>query len=38
MGDFSTKGVDKSKHQVRKQMDDLMAVARRQIMDEMSGS
>ena len=38
MGDFSTKGVDKSEHQVRKQMDDLMDVARRQIMEEISGA
>ena len=38
LGDFTAKGVDKSEHQVRRQMDDLMAEARRQIMDEVEGS
>ena len=38
MADLSTKGVDKSEHQVRKQMDDLMVVARRQIKEEIAGS
>jgi len=37
-GDLSAKGVDKTEHQVRKQMDDLMATARRQIMDEIAGN
>jgi hypothetical protein len=36
-GDLSAKGVDKSQHQVRKQMDELMDVARRQIMEEVTG-
>jgi len=36
-GDFSAKGVDKSQHQVRKHMDELMDVARRQIMEEVTG-
>jgi hypothetical protein len=36
-GDLSAKGVDKSEHQVRKQMDELMDVARRQIMEEVTG-
>lgn len=36
-GDLSAKGVDKSQHQVRKHMDELMDVARRQIMDEVAG-
>ena len=37
-GDLSTKGVDKNPHQVRKQMDELMVEARRQVMEEVSGS
>jgi len=37
-GDLSAKGVDKSEHQVRKHMDELMDVARRQIMEEVTGS
>ncbi|HUT51306.1 MAG TPA: DUF1476 domain-containing protein [Alphaproteobacteria bacterium] len=37
LGDLSAKGVDKSRPQVRKQMDDLMEVARRQIMEEVTG-
>jgi hypothetical protein len=36
-GDLSAKGVDKSEHQVRKRMDELMVEARRQIMDEVEG-
>lgn len=32
--DLQAKGVDKSEHQVRKQMDELMTVARDQIMQE----
>jgi len=36
-GDLSAKGADKSEHQVRKHMDELMDVARRQIMEEVSG-
>ena len=35
LGDFEAKGVDKSEHQVRKRMDELMDDARRQIMEEM---
>lgn len=34
MADLTAKGVDKSEHQVRKRMDELMVEARRQIMDE----
>lgn len=33
-GDLQAKGVDKSEHQVRRQMDDLMATARQQILTE----
>ncbi len=36
-GDLQAKGVEKSEHQVRKQMDELMEVARRQIMEEVKG-
>lgn len=34
LGDLTDKGVEKSEHQVRKQMDDLMAEAKDQIMKE----
>ena len=34
-GDLKAKGVDKSEHQVRRRMDELMDEARRQIMEEM---
>lgn len=34
-GDLQAKSVDKSEHQVRKRMDELMDEARRQIMEEM---
>ncbi len=33
-GDFQGKGVDKSEHQLRRQMEDLMATAKDQIMKE----
>lgn len=33
-GDLINKGIEKSEHQVRKQMDDLMVVAKEQIMNE----
>ncbi len=33
-GDFESKGVDKSDHQIRRQLDDCMAEARRQMMGE----
>ena len=36
-GDLEAKGLDKSTHQVRKQMDKLMEVARDQILSEMKG-
>ena len=36
LGDLQAKSVDKSEHQVRKRMDELMDEARRQIMQEMS--
>jgi len=32
--DFETKGVDKSDHQIRRQLDDCMIEARQQIMSE----
>ncbi|MCY4191932.1 MAG: DUF1476 domain-containing protein [Rhodospirillaceae bacterium] len=32
--DFESKGVDKSDHQIRRQLDDCMAEARRQMMSE----
>ncbi len=35
-GDFQDKGVDKSEHQVRRQMEDLMATAKDQVMKETS--
>ncbi|MFO0990083.1 MAG: DUF1476 domain-containing protein [Alphaproteobacteria bacterium] len=34
MGDFKAKGVAQSEHQVRRKMDDLLGVARHQIMTE----
>lgn len=34
-GDLQAKGVDKSEHQVRREMDDLMVTARDQIMHEL---
>ncbi len=34
MGDFKAKAVNQSEHQVRRKMDELMAVAREQIMTE----
>lgn len=34
-GDFQAKGVDKSEHQVRRAMDELMVTAREQIMQEL---
>ena len=33
-GDLQAKGIDKSEHQLRKQMDELMTEAKRQIMEE----
>ena len=33
-GDLKSKGVDKSEHQVRRQMDDLMTTAKEQILTE----
>ena len=33
-GDLDAKQVDLSEHQVRREMDDLMVVAKRQVMDE----
>ena len=33
-GDFEAKGVDKSDHQIRRQLDECMDVAREQIMSE----
>jgi hypothetical protein len=34
MGDFKTKGVTQSEHQVRRKMEELFAVAKQQIMTE----
>jgi hypothetical protein len=36
LGDLTAKDVDKSDHQIRKQMDELMDEARKQIMSEVS--
>jgi hypothetical protein len=33
-GDFQEKGVDKSEHQLRRQMEELMTVARQEVMKE----
>jgi len=37
MGDFEAKGLKISEHQVRREMEDLLAVARKQMTDELKG-
>ncbi len=34
LGDLETKGVEKSEHQVRKQLDELLAIAQEEVMNE----